>query len=102
MRYYYAFDHYYSNDIRNEGGERIGTIRVFKSKRERDRWTDRDQFKREDLTAREARKYLLSEYGTLELLPDSWRYEPYSYILRYCPTAILVDAWRRANCIEEL
>lgn len=62
--HYYAFYNYYGNNTTDTAGNRIGTLYVFDTKRERDEWNDDEDYRdgnlhREAISAKEARRMLV-------------------------------------------
>lgn len=63
---FYAFHNAYGNGTTNTYGERVGTLHVFKTKRDRDEWVEDDRFDgnwhREAITHRDARREMKGAY----------------------------------------
>lgn len=62
--HYYAFYNHYGNNTTDTAGNRIGTLYVFDTKRERDEWNDDEDYRdgnlhREAISAKEARRMLV-------------------------------------------
>lgn len=62
--HYYAFYNYYGNNTTDTAGNRIGTLYIFDTKRERDEWNDDEDYRdgnlhREAISAKEARRMLV-------------------------------------------
>lgn len=61
---FYAYEHHYSKDIRDEHGHRIGKVEQFGTKAERDAWVAADEdHKREAITSREAKQEIVMVFG---------------------------------------
>lgn len=61
--HYYAFYNHYGNNTTDTDGNRIGTLYVFDTKRERDEWNDDEDYRdgnlhREAISSKEARRML--------------------------------------------
>ena len=68
MAHFYAFDHHYDQNIRDERGMRIGRVVVFDHKRDRDAYCYEEDA--EPVPMGVARRQLLDEIGALDL--DAW------------------------------
>lgn len=68
MSRFYAFEHHYDQNIRDERGLRIGRVVVFDRKRDRDAYCYEEGA--EPIDAKVARRQLLAEIGGLDL--DAW------------------------------
>ena len=64
---HYAFDHYYSENIRDERGHRIGAVVVLDNKRERDEYCDEKNA--EPIPMKVARWHMLDDIRDC----DPWR-----------------------------
>ena len=76
---FYGYEHHYSKDIRDEDGHRIGHVRVFGKKAERDQWvygatTTEEEQRREAIDAGTARAEMLAELHQWHwsVQPESW------------------------------
>ena len=90
---FYAFNHRYGINTTDTHGERIGSLAIFESKKERDEWVADDPYSngnpcREALTGKEGRHELECEKAEIEGWLGGWKDAPVSDI----PTSILVKA----------
>ena len=68
MAHFYAFEHHYDQNIRDERGMRIGRVVVFNRKRDRDAYCYEEDA--EPIPMPVARRQLLDEIQALDL--DAW------------------------------
>lgn len=77
---FYGYRNDYGIGTRNADGERLGTLHVFSSRRERDAWVEADRFDgnwhRERIDSREARRELEALAVLEDMRPDAARLEP--------------------------
>lgn len=100
-RYYYAYHWTYGIGTTWEDGSWPGSLMVFDSMGERDKWVADDVFDgdwhREAITAKEARRIMADTVigfdNDMAVRYDGSR----SAVERYASTVELVEAWRRIN-----
>ena len=92
MKRYYGFHNSYGLNMRDERGKRIGHVKAFETKGDRDAWIAADEFDgnwyREPITSTEARRYMLDVLAGMALLR-----EQKSYMERHGSMEEIVDAY---------
>lgn len=96
MAKYYGIDCGYGVNVVNFDGERIGEVKVFDTKAERDAWVDGDRFDgnwhRSAITSREARDIMMADSMTDWNLMERKYHIPWAE-RRFATMEQLVDAY---------